>query len=102
MRLFPRRHSQPQLVLGLTDGWLGARPYVVPSATLTRHYAVFGPTGSGKSVLLANLAHQIAALPEKPSLVVIDIKDGTLCEDILRVLPPARLADCIYFDLADT
>src|SRR5579885_314878 len=102
MRFFQRRRSQPRLVLGLVDGRLGTRPYVVPAATLTHHYVVFGPTGSGKSVLLTNLVHQIAALPEQPSLVVIDIKDGTLCEDILRVLPASRLADCIYFDIADT
>jgi len=101
IRGFTGTAGEPCGVAGI-KGFLGAKPYVVPATTLTRHYVIHGPTGSGKSVLLTNLAYQIAALPERPAIVVIDIKDGTLCEDILRVLPSARLSDCVYFDIADT
>ncbi|HLZ25569.1 MAG TPA: hypothetical protein VKQ30_25880 [Ktedonobacterales bacterium] len=91
------RHHPDRLVLGLVR----RTPYTVPARTLLRHLFVPGPTGSGKSVLLTSLCHEVAALPSQWSLVVIDVKDGALCSDIIETLPPHRLADCLLITAAD-
>jgi hypothetical protein len=61
---------------------------------------VFGPTGSGKSTQLLNLAVQNAALPSRPGMLVIDLKDSLVAETAVR-LPPHRQYDVLLFDPAD-
>ncbi|SDB87289.1 Type IV secretion-system coupling protein DNA-binding domain-containing protein [Raineyella antarctica] len=60
-----------------------------------RHLHVIGPTGVGKSTLLAHLALQDAA--EGRGLVVIDPK-GDLVRDILARLPEDRRDDVVVLD----
>ncbi|WOQ17599.1 type IV secretion system DNA-binding domain-containing protein [Raineyella sp. W15-4] len=60
-----------------------------------RHLHVIGPTGVGKSTLLANLALQDAA--EGRGLVVVDPK-GDLVGDILARLPQDRRDDVVVLD----
>jgi DNA helicase HerA-like ATPase len=89
-----------QLVLGQQQSCLWWADYRVPAALQLLHVAVFGPTGSGKSTQLINLASQNAGFPHRPGFLVIDLKD-TLAHDVALRLPPHRESDVLLFDLAD-
>src|SRR5206468_8882808 len=62
------------------------------------HLHVIGPTGVGKSTLLANLVLQDAAAGR--SVIVVEPK-GDLIEDVLARLPSERIDDVIILDPAD-
>ncbi|MCA1702897.1 MAG: type IV secretion system DNA-binding domain-containing protein [Actinobacteria bacterium] len=64
-----------------------------------QHLHVIGPTGTGKSTLLANLICQDIAAGR--SLVVIEPK-GDLIEDVLARIGPERLQDVVVLDPAET
>ncbi len=64
-----------------------------------RHLYVVGMTGSGKSVLLSNLA--IQDMQAGHGLCVID-PHGSLVEEVLANVPKERADDVIYFDPSDT
>ncbi len=64
-----------------------------------RHLHTLGPTGSGKSTLLLNLITQDMAAGR--AVVVIEPK-GDLIADVLRRIPPERLADVVLLDPSDT
>src|SRR5205814_8228908 len=63
------------------------------------HLHVLGPTGVGKSTLLANLILQ--DITAGHGVVVIDPK-GDLCSDILARVPADRAEDVIVLDPAST
>lgn len=63
-----------------------------------QHLHVIGPTGTGKSTLLANLA--LADIRAGRGVVVIEPK-GDLVEDILARLPSERAGDVVVFDPAE-
>ncbi|MFH1171290.1 MAG: type IV secretion system DNA-binding domain-containing protein [bacterium] len=63
-----------------------------------RHMYVIGTTGTGKSVLLANMA--IQDIQNGNGLAVID-PHGSLVEMILENIPDHRLQDVVYFDPSD-
>ncbi|MGL4338979.1 MAG: type IV secretory system conjugative DNA transfer family protein [Rhodoglobus sp.] len=67
----------------------------LPTPDSLRHLHVLGPTGVGKSTLLANLALQDMAAGR--SVVVIDPK-GDLVEDLLARVPKRRLDDVVVLD----
>ena len=60
-----------------------------------QHLHVIGPTGTGKSTLLANLIRQDIAAGR--SVVVIEPK-GDLVQDVLAHIPPERSEDVVVFD----
>lgn len=64
-----------------------------------RHTYVIGTTGTGKSVLLANMA--IQDIHNGEGVAVID-PHGSLVETVLENIPEARIKDVIYFDPSDT
>lgn len=64
-----------------------------------RHVYIIGMTGSGKSVLMAEMAKQDIAAGH--GVAVID-PHGSLVEDVLASVPKERAADLIYFDPSDT
>jgi Type IV secretion-system coupling protein DNA-binding domain len=74
------------------------RPLAVSVRDSLQHSWVIGPTGSGKSVLLANLLLQDAAAGR--AAVLIDTK-GDLVDDVLGRLPANRLDDVVVLDPAD-
>jgi DNA helicase HerA-like ATPase len=88
------------LVLGRQRSCLTWAQYKVPAALQLLHVAVFGPTGSGKSTQLVNLASQNATFAHRPGCLVVDLKD-TLADDVALRLPPHRESDVLFFDLAD-
>ncbi len=64
-----------------------------------RHVYIIGMTGTGKSVLIANMAVQ--DIKNGEGVCVID-PHGDLIEDILQRIPEERLDDAIIFDPSDT
>jgi hypothetical protein len=88
--------------LGQSKGSLGVNtPHVIDRASRVRHVSVFGATGSGKSTAIKNLVAQDLQAPDRPGLMVVDIKDD-LVLDIAARVPADRLQDVILFDPADT
>jgi energy-coupling factor transporter ATP-binding protein EcfA2 len=75
------------------------RPVGIDPVGRTHHALIIGPTGSGKSVLLAHLAEHDAGAGH--ALVVIDPKDGELIDAVAARLPADRLEDVIVFDPTD-
>lgn len=63
-----------------------------------RHMYIIGTTGSGKSILQANMA--IQDIRDGEGVAVID-PHGTLVDLILENIPPGREKDVIYFDPSD-
>lgn len=63
-----------------------------------RHTYIIGKSGSGKSVLLANMARQDIANGE--GVCVID-PHGDLVDDVLAAVPKNRVEDVVVFDPSD-
>ncbi len=74
------------------------RPVAIKDEDSLRHLHVLGPTGSGKSQVLGNLALQSMAAGQ--SVVVLDPK-GALVDDLLRRIPEARQGDVVVIDPLD-
>jgi hypothetical protein len=79
-------------IAGVVVGANGDRPLAVPLATLDRHLAVVGSTGSGKSTFLLQLVTGL--LDTTWGATVID-PHGDLVADILARVPP-RHADRVH------
>ena len=71
---------------------------VLPAKAGLRHLHVVGPTGSGKSWLLANLI--LSDIVVGRGVVVIDAK-GDLVNDVLARLPENRRGDVVLLDPTD-
>ncbi|PJE75986.1 hypothetical protein COV04_01940 [Candidatus Uhrbacteria bacterium CG10_big_fil_rev_8_21_14_0_10_48_11] len=63
-----------------------------------RHCYIVGTTGSGKSVLMGEMAKQDIAAGH--GVCVVD-PHGSTVEDVLECIPPERAKDVIYFDPSD-
>lgn len=74
------------------------RPVAVSLDDSLRHLHILGPTGTGKSTLLANLA--IQDMTAGRGLVVIDPK-GDLVQDLLEHVPADRTDDVVVLDATD-
>lgn len=85
-------------VFGDSAGWGERRPVATSIVDTLHHAHVIGPTGVGKSTLLANIAVQDMAAGR--SLVVVDPK-GDLVADLLDRVPRDRQHDVIVLDPAD-
>lgn len=73
-------------------------PFHIPKAARTRHIAIFGKSGVGKTTLLRNMvAADIAA---GHGVTVID-PHGQLVSDLLECIPRHRTNDVIYFNPQD-
>ena len=75
------------------------RPVAISPDDKKLNCLVIGPTGSGKSNLLAHLMVQDAEAGR--GFCLIDFK-GDLCDEVLDALPPGRVNDVIVIDPADT
>lgn len=75
------------------------RPLALRQADRLKHLWLLGPTGTGKSTLIANMAIQDARAGY--GLVVVDPKSD-LCGEILARLPEERREDIIVLDPAAT
>lgn len=93
-------HDADGIVIGTSDILkLDKRQVAIPEKALTVHTWVLGPSGTGKSTLLHNLATQV--IDGNMGLVLLDPK-GDLCRDVLESLPLHREKDLIWFNPLDT
>jgi hypothetical protein len=74
------------------------RPLALSAADSLHHLHLIGPTGVGKSTLLANLA--LGDLASNRAVVLIDPK-GDLVRDVADRLPPERQGNVILVDPTD-
>ncbi len=75
------------------------RPLALDTQARLRHVQVLGPTGTGKSTLLVNMAVQ--DLEAGLGVVLLDPK-GDLVQSVLERVPPRRRNDVVVLDPADT
>jgi len=99
------RRAPPPANLPTSGLLLGHVPYrgldakvYMKEADRRRHFYMIGKSGSGKSVLLANMA--IQDIQEGRGLCVID-PHGDLVEDILEHIPKHRADDVVIFNPSD-
>jgi hypothetical protein len=87
------------LVLGESTYPGTPQPLVLQTEDRLRHLYLLGPTGVGKSTLIANLALQ--DIQAGFGVVVVDPKSD-LIDDLLTRLPAERQADVVLLNPADT
>lgn len=75
-----------------------SRPVYIQEDDRRRHMYIIGKTGTGKTELLKDLIMQ--DIRAGHGLCFMD-PHGDAVEDILRMIPPERAEDVIYFDPAD-
>lgn len=75
------------------------RPLSLPARDALQHLHVIGPTGTGKSTLLANLIVQ--DMQAGRSVVILEPK-GDLVADVLARVPDHRLDDVVVIDPTDS
>jgi len=75
------------------------RPVYLSFDDRRRHVYIIGKTGTGKSVLLEDMAVQ--DIKKGYGVCVID-PHGDLIDNIVKFVPPQRAEDVIYFDPSDT
>jgi len=75
------------------------RPLALDIEARLRHVHVLGPTGTGKSTLLVNMAVQ--DLKAGLGLVLLDPK-GDLIQPLLERMPPERRSDVVILDPSDS
>ena len=75
-----------------------ADPVIVSHEVLGRHGTIFGATGMGKSSLILSLAHQV--FQSGDGATFLD-PAGDLSRDLIRQVPPHRIDDVLYIDVAD-
>ena len=75
------------------------RPVYVGFEDRRRHIYIIGKTGTGKSVLLEDMA--IQDIKTGYGVCVVD-PHGDLIDEIVKHIPPQRAEDVIYFDPSDT
>lgn len=87
------------LYLGLSTYQGIKRPVYLNNEDRMRHVYVIGKTGTGKSELLKDLILQ--DIREGKGICFMD-PHGDAVDDILRLIPPERAEDVIYFNPSDT
>jgi hypothetical protein len=88
------------LVLGHSNfPGMTTRPLALRATDRLRHLWLLGPTGTGKSTLIANMAVQDARAGS--GFVVVDPKSD-LCDDILARMPEERCRDVLVLNPAAT
>ena len=85
-------------ILAETDFRNVHRPFGIRRADRRAHIHIIGKTGTGKSTLIANLCRQDILNGE--GLALLD-PHGDLMESVIRMVPPERQDDLIYFNVPD-
>lgn len=86
-------------VLGRSNMPGSERTVAVDYVSALKHTHISGPTGTGKSVLMANLMKQ--DMEQGYGVVLIENK-GDLFHAAMNYVPPNRMQDVIMFDVTDT
>ncbi|MDQ0672982.1 DNA helicase HerA-like ATPase [Pseudarthrobacter siccitolerans] len=92
-------HDSEGIIIGTSNTpKMQNRRVAIPEKALTVHSWLLGPSGTGKSTLLHNMAAQI--MDRNMGLILVDPK-GDLARDVLSAVPLHRERDVIYFDGLD-
>lgn len=73
----------------------------LPFASRSRHVAVFGATGSGKSSLFTQMMAADIADPDRQCGIGLIDPHGTLYQNVLEMIPAERADDVILVDTSD-
>lgn len=87
------------LVIGRSNFPGDERPVALAYKDAVKHLHILGPTGTGKTTLLANLAKQI--MQKNHGLIILESK-GDLFDMALSAVPRRRIKDVIVLDVNDT
>src|SRR5947208_14155767 len=90
--------QEPVTALAETNFRNQRRRFGIKRADRRAHTYIIGKTGTGKSTLIANLAHQ--DLVHGEGFALLD-PHGDLVEQVLRSVPKERECDLIYFNVPD-
>lgn len=103
-----RHYAEPQMQPPQTGAWLGttvcgrrSSAVALPAESRSRHVALFGATGSGKSSLLTQMIAEDIADPQRRCGVALIDPHGDLYQRVLTLVPPERAADVILVDTSD-
>jgi energy-coupling factor transporter ATP-binding protein EcfA2 len=86
------------IVVAISDYPGLQRPLALSQRGLSTNVWITGPTDSGKSTLLKNMARQ--AMEQDMGLVLIESK-GDLAREVANSVPKRRIKDVVWFDPAD-
>jgi hypothetical protein len=73
-------------------------PFTLSDEDQGQHAVLIGGTGTGKSVLLSNMA---APLLERGDGVCLIDPHGSLADNFLKLIPPHRHRDVVFLNMAD-
>src|SRR4051794_41473807 len=73
-------------------------PFVLSDTDKGQHILIDGGTGTGKSVLLANMAAPLLA--GDAGVCLID-PHGSLADEFIKLIPPQRHRDLVFLNMAD-
>jgi hypothetical protein len=92
-------NPNPITVLAETNFRNSRRRFGIKRVDRRAHMYLIGKTGTGKSTMIANLAHHDALHGD--GFALLD-PHGDLVEQVLRHLPEERKPDVVYFNVPDT
>ena len=104
----PRHYSAPEVrppqsgaLVGTTVCGRFSSAVALPYDCRSRHVAIFGSTGSGKSSLMTQMIAEDIADPHRNCGVGLIDPHGDLYQRVLSIIPPERVDDVILIDTAD-
>ncbi|MEK7470468.1 MAG: DUF87 domain-containing protein, partial [Patescibacteria group bacterium] len=95
----PSQIPNEGLYLGVSNYRGIKRPVYIGNEDRMRHLYIIGKTGTGKSELLKDMILQ--DIKEGKGVCFMD-PHGDAIEDLLKLIPPERAEDVIYFNPSDT
>ena len=103
-----RHYPVPLVPPPQTGAWLGttvcgkrSSRVSLPAESRSRHVALFGATGSGKSSLLTQMIAEDIADPQRRCGVGLIDPHGDLYRRVLAMIPPERADDVVLVDTSD-
>lgn len=104
----PRHYPVPAVepphlgaLLGTTVCGRRSSAVALPPESRSRHVALFGSTGSGKSSLLSQMIAEDIADPNRSCGVGLIDPHGDLYQRVLGMIPPERADDVVLVDTSD-
>lgn len=104
----PRHYPDPAVAPPHVGAFLGttvcggrSSAVALPPESRSRHVALFGATGSGKSSLLSQMIAEDIADPQRSCGIGLIDPHGDLYQRILSMIPPERAEDVMLVDTSD-
>ena len=104
----PRHYPIPAIIPPQTGARLGttvcgnrSSAVALPAKSRSRHVALFGATGSGKSALLTQMLAEDIADPHRSCGVGLIDPHGDLYQRVLAMIPPERAKDVVLINTSD-